>query len=194
MSRGRAQRYFLNWQECRTKQNRPRGQSRSAFYADSKRSVFGSRRRNRRLRWHFRLRAAQPPEGVGANAPEDCELRGLGFLGLAVLALILRADELSVNKDMVGLVERVRDGLAEAVERHDAIPLGSGLPLVVRVLPRLPERVLTNDRGQAKNLFPKFSISFDVNLCPGRITINALCKNTPSQLLWYFHLDSQSSA
>src|SRR5579863_10743530 len=38
---------------------------------------------------------------------------------------------------MVALVERVCDGFAETVERHDAVPLGSGLPLVVRVLPRL---------------------------------------------------------
>jgi hypothetical protein len=38
---------------------------------------------------------------------------------------------------MVALVERVGDGLAEAVEGHDAVPLGFGLPLVVRVFPRL---------------------------------------------------------
>src|SRR5579862_363347 len=38
---------------------------------------------------------------------------------------------------MVALVERVGDGLAEAVESHDAVPLGFGLPLVVRVFPRL---------------------------------------------------------
>ena len=44
---------------------------------------------------------------------------------------------MSVNEDVVALVERVGDGLAEAVEGHDAVPLGFGLPLVVRVLPRL---------------------------------------------------------
>ena len=38
---------------------------------------------------------------------------------------------------MVALVERVGDGLAEAVECHDAVPLSSRLPLVVRVFPRL---------------------------------------------------------
>ena len=76
----------------------------------SERSVFRSRLRNRRLRWHFRFRAAQPPDGVGANAPEDSELRGLGFLGFAVLALVLGADELSVNQDMVALVKRVGNG------------------------------------------------------------------------------------
>jgi hypothetical protein len=43
---------------------------------------------------------------------------------------------LSVNKDMVALVKGVRDGLAEPVEGHDAVPLGFGLPLVARVLPR----------------------------------------------------------
>ena len=44
---------------------------------------------------------------------------------------------MSVNKDMVALVERVRDGFAEAVEGHDAVSLDFRLPLVVRVLPRL---------------------------------------------------------
>ena len=44
---------------------------------------------------------------------------------------------MSVHEDMVALVERFGDGLAEAVEGHDAVPLGFGLPLVVRVLPRL---------------------------------------------------------
>jgi len=34
-------------------------------------------------------------------------------------------------------MKRVRDGLAEAVESHDAVPLGFGLPLFVRVFPRL---------------------------------------------------------
>ena len=41
---------------------------------------------------------------------------------------------------MVTLVERLSDGLAETVEDHDAVPLGFGLPLVVRVLPRLLRR------------------------------------------------------
>jgi hypothetical protein len=103
----------------------------------SERSVFRSWLRSRRLRGHFRFRAAQPPDGIGADAPEDGDLRGLGLLRLAVLVLVFRADELSVNQDMVALVERVRDGLAEAIKRHDAVPLGSGLPLFVRVLPRL---------------------------------------------------------
>src|ERR1700731_3739593 len=90
--------------------------------------------------WGFRLSAAEPPHGVGAHAPEDRELCGLGFLGLAVLALVLRADKLSVNKDVIALVQRVRDGLTEAVECDDAVPLGFGLPLVVRILPRLLRR------------------------------------------------------
>jgi hypothetical protein len=102
----------------------------------SERGVFRSRLWGR-LRGHFRFRAAEPPDGIGAHAPEHGDLRGLGLLGLAVLVLVFRADELSVNQDMVALVERVRDRFAETVERHDAVPLGSGLPVVVRVLPRL---------------------------------------------------------
>ena len=80
---------------------------------------------------------------AGASLSARLRVRRFGafaLLGLAVLALVLRADELSVNEDMVALVERVRDGLAEAVERDDAVPLGFGLPLVVRVLPRLLRR------------------------------------------------------
>jgi hypothetical protein len=106
-------------------------------YAVSERSVFRSRLRSQRLRGHFRFRAAQAPDGIGANAPENGDVRGLGLFGLAVLSLVFRADELSINQDMVALVERVRDRFAETVERHDAVPLGSGLPLFVRVLPRL---------------------------------------------------------
>ena len=85
----------------------------------------------------FGFRAAEPPHGVRTDAPEDDRIRSLGFLGLAILALVLRADEVSVNEDMVAFLERVRDGLAEAVEGHDAVPLGFRLPLVVRALPRL---------------------------------------------------------
>ncbi|GAC1694084.1 MAG: hypothetical protein NVS9B5_36900 [Terriglobales bacterium] len=36
-----------------------------------------------------------------------------------------------------------------------------------------------------KDPFAKVSISFDRNLLPGGITIDALCKSTPSQLLRY---------
>src|ERR1043166_6218556 len=116
----------------------PSGLCRRAFIAPvSEGSVFRSGLRSRRLRRYFRFRAAQPADGIGTYAPEDGDLRGLGLLGLAVLALVFRADELSVTQDMVPLVERVGKGLAEAVERHDAVPLGSGLPLVVRVLPGL---------------------------------------------------------
>lgn len=102
------------------------GLSRRAFCcANSKRRVFCSGLRSKRLRWHFRFRAAQPPHGVGANAPEDGELRPLRFLGLSVLALVLRANELSVNEDMVAIVERVRDGLAEAIERISYVEFDS---------------------------------------------------------------------
>jgi len=69
----------------------------------------------RRSSGNFRFRPAQSPDGIRADAPEDGELRGLSFLGLAVLALVLGADELSVNQDMVALVDRVRDGLTEAI-------------------------------------------------------------------------------
>jgi hypothetical protein len=62
---------------------------------------------------------------------------GLGLLGLAVLALVLRADEHAVHEDVIALVEGVSDGLAEAVERHDTVPLGSRLPLVVPIFPGL---------------------------------------------------------
>src|SRR6266851_1791481 len=85
--------------------------------ANSKRSVFRSRLRCRRCSGHFRLRTAQPPHGVRANARQDSELRGLAHLGLAVLALAVRADELSINQDRVALAERVHDGRTEAVER-----------------------------------------------------------------------------
>ncbi len=126
------------WNAGQTK--RPPGLNRRAFSTpESKWRVtrlgpsFGARSRGR----HFRFRAAQPAHGVGANAPEDSDLRGLGLLGLAVLVLVLRANELAVNEDVVALVKRIGDGLAKAVESHDAVPLGFGLPLVVRVLPGL---------------------------------------------------------
>lgn len=100
---------FANWQECQTNKKALR-LSRRAFEQDhSKRSVVRTRFRCGRLCGHFRLGAAQPPDRVGAHAPEDGELRGLRFLRLSVLALVFRADELSVNKDMVALVERCRD-------------------------------------------------------------------------------------
>jgi len=53
---------------------------------------------------------------------------------------------------------------------------------------------LTNDRGQMKNPFAKVSISFDRNLRPGGITIDALCKSTPSQLLRYRDTQANSLA
>src|SRR5215831_8511407 len=90
------------------------------FPAVSKRRFVRGPLRRRSLSRRFRFRAAQPPNGIGAYAPEDGEVRRLRFLGLAVLALVLRANELSVNQDMVALLERIRDGLAEAVEGHHA--------------------------------------------------------------------------
>src|SRR5882724_7943992 len=97
----------------------------------------------RRSRWRLRLGTAQPAHGIRAHAPER-DLRGLGLLALAVLALILRTDEHSIDKNVVALVESVGECRCEAVERDNAVPLGFRLPLVVRVLPRLL-------RGDRKN-------------------------------------------
>src|SRR3984885_1443660 len=94
---------------------------------------FGAGRR----RWRISLRSTETSHGVRTHAPEDRHFRGLGFFGLPVLPLVLRADEQSVHKDVVAFVKRFCEGLAEAVESHDAVPLGFGLPLFVRVLPRL---------------------------------------------------------
>src|ERR1700676_1612168 len=92
--------------------------------------------RCRRSRWRFRLGTAQPAHGIRAHAPER-ELRGLGLLALAVLALVLRTDEHPIDKNVVALVKSVGDRRSETVERDYAVPLGFRLPLVVRVLPRL---------------------------------------------------------
>jgi len=72
-----------------------------------------------------------------AYAPEDGDLRGLGLLDFPFSRSYFDLTSCPVHEDMIALVERVGDGLAEAVEGHDAVPLGFGLPLVVRVLPRL---------------------------------------------------------
>jgi hypothetical protein len=64
----------------------------------------------------FCFSTAEPAHGVRAHAQKSVELHILGLLRLAVLAFVLRAYELSVNEDMVILVEGVRDGLAEALE------------------------------------------------------------------------------
>lgn len=42
-----------------------------------------------------------------------------------------------------------------------------------------PINHLTNDGSQTKNFFSEISIPFDLNLCPSRININALCKKPP---------------
>ena len=126
------------WQECRTNKKalRPKPEGLCAPLSERRVGGLGSDFRAGR-RGDFRFGAAEPAHGVGTNAPEDGNLRGLSLLGLAVLAIVLGADELSGNQDMVAFMKRVRDGLAEAIERDHAVPLGSGLPLVVRVLPRL---------------------------------------------------------
>ena len=86
------------------------------------------------------------------------KLRALRFLGLAALVCVFRADELSVNKDMVALPERLRDGFAEAVEGHDAVPTGFRLPLVVPLpRPRAGGRKLSRNKvaGDVKALLAK---------------------------------------
>jgi hypothetical protein len=60
---------------------------------------------------------------------EDREVRGLRFPALAVLALAVRANELSVNKDMVADVDGVRDGLAEAAGTLRELSLSLPLPV-----------------------------------------------------------------
>jgi hypothetical protein len=90
-----------------------------------------------RGRRYVSFRSTESSHGVCANAPEDRDFRGLGLLGFAVFPLVLRADQQSVHKNVIALMEGVSDRLAEAVESHDAVPLGFGLPLFVRVFPRL---------------------------------------------------------
>src|SRR5260370_34210758 len=128
---------WLAWEECETNERALRPEPEGPRTPQSERRVawLSASFDAGRCRWHFGFRAAEPADGVGANAPEDGDLRGLRFLGLAVLALVHRTDELSVHEDVVALVERVGDGLAEAVEGHDAVAVGFGLPLVVRVVP-----------------------------------------------------------
>ena len=128
------------WQESRTKEKALRLKPEGFFETPSSIRRFGRFRTGFgavRLRWRFGLSPAEPAHGVCANAPEDADLRGLGLLGLAVVVLVFRTNEQAVHEYMVALMERVGDGLTEAVERHDAVPLGFRLPLVVRVLPRL---------------------------------------------------------
>jgi hypothetical protein len=129
------------WQECRTNKKalRPKPEGRPAPLSERRFSGHVSSFHAGR-RGDFRFRAAEPADGVGAHAPEDSDLRGLGFLGLAVLAVVLRADEHAVHEDVIALMERAGQRLAEAVEGHDAVPLGARLPLVVRVFPRLLRR------------------------------------------------------
>ncbi len=105
-------------------QDKKKGRRRADLNDASKWRVAGFRAglRAHSGRWYIRFRAAEAPQGIRAHAREDGDLRGPGLLGLAVLALALRADELSVHKDMVALVELVGDRLAEAIE-GDAMPL-----------------------------------------------------------------------
>ncbi len=108
--------------------------------ANSKRSVFRSRLRCGRCSGHFRLRTAQPPHAVRANAPEDSELRGLAHLGLAVLALAVEPTNCPSTRTGSPLGKLVRDGRAEAVRTHRL----AGLPHQ-RSLKRKPQCLLPTD-------------------------------------------------
>jgi hypothetical protein len=101
-TQGGTRRSFFELAGIEDKQERPSGYSRRSFCsANSKRNVIRGRLRGGCWRGRFCFHSAEPPGGIHAHAPEDRELRGLGFFELAVLALVFRADELSVNKDMV---------------------------------------------------------------------------------------------
>jgi hypothetical protein len=83
------------------KRKRPSGRRRRAF-ADGKlkRNFVRGRFGSRCGRGCFCFRAAEPPNGVPTHAPGDNGIARIGLLGLAVLALELRADELSVYEDI----------------------------------------------------------------------------------------------
>lgn len=85
----------------------------------------------RRGAWQFRFGPASSPDRVSTDVREDAELCGFGFLGLAVLAFLFRAEEPPVDENVIAFVKRLRDGLAETVERHGAVAFGFRLPLVV---------------------------------------------------------------
>jgi hypothetical protein len=71
------------------KARRPEPEGLSASLSERRIAGLGTRFGGRRRERRFRFRTAELPHGVGANAPEDGDLRGLGLLGLAVLAVVL---------------------------------------------------------------------------------------------------------
>lgn len=92
---------LVNLAVIQDKRKRPSVRTRRAFAnAVLERSFPRGALRSRWRGGRSRFRAAEPPHGVGA----DDRARRFGLLGLAVLALVLRADELSVNEDKVALV------------------------------------------------------------------------------------------
>ena len=78
--------------------------------------------------------AIQLANRVGANLP-DRVLHGRGLLAFAVFALVAAADERAFDQDVIALVKRCRNALAQAVPGDDAMPFGFRGPLVLRVLP-----------------------------------------------------------
>jgi hypothetical protein len=67
---------------------RPKPEGSLASLSEGRFARFGSCVGVRRRSWGFRLSAAEPAHGIRTHAPEDRELRGLGLLGLAILALV----------------------------------------------------------------------------------------------------------
>ena len=112
----RARRFFFGLAGMQDKQKSPPAKAVGPARLPAKTGVFGSRLRSRRLRRYFRARRNFGTE-LAQTREKIAKFAAFAFLGLAVRALVLRARELSVNKDIVVLVERVCEKLAEAVER-----------------------------------------------------------------------------
>jgi len=110
---------------------KPEGLGNATLERSTVRARLGSRCRC----GSFRFRMAEPPHRVCANDSKDDGVGGLRLPGLAALALVFRADELSVNKDVIAHVQRHRDALAAGAEIGPAktgllcekrLPLGRG--------------------------------------------------------------------
>jgi hypothetical protein len=95
-----AENLFL-WQEFRTNEKEPSRLSRRAFLRRHQNVVLcGAGSGFGACTGDSASARVGCCAGVRTHAPEESELRGLGFVGLAVLALELRTDNLSVNEDM----------------------------------------------------------------------------------------------
>jgi hypothetical protein len=95
-----AENLFL-WQEFRTNEKEPSRLSRRAFLCRLQNVVFcGAGSGFGACTGDSASARVGRCAGVRTHALEDSELRGLGFVRLSVLALVLRTDNLSVNEDM----------------------------------------------------------------------------------------------